>query len=165
MKLKLPNKRIAISLVAVLFAAGGAGTFALSKNQTPRKDVINKVSINKSTPVTSDEPVKTEAKATTAPSTPSQSVEPKSPPTNPSPTPEDNKAKIMDVISAYTVSRGGTANDVTAETMCFDRVFTNANLYSDYAALSSYPLLQQYLAGSFAFNGMTCIQTYFPTQP
>ncbi len=79
------------------------------------------------------------------------------------PTPEENKAKVMQRITDYAASRGWGENTIYAETTCFDRAINGSIGYGSYEDLldsSKFTMLQAYLNGKFMFDGTTCKQMW-----
>lgn len=159
------KKKILLGVaVSTLVFAGGASAYFVAngddkgnenksarveniKKEEPKKDVEEK-------PVENTETIATAQRqqTQTAQNTPSQPV---------APTPEENKAKIMSVITEYVKSKGGSQSAVLAQTTCFDQIFAGSNMYSDYDNMLNFPLVQKYLTGQFAFDGAgTCKQVH-----
>jgi len=145
MKLSLRKGLVIGAAAAIVIVGSGITVHALTSNTpAPKKSVASVQSTTE-----------TETPATTAPVDTTATQAPQQAETTPvtpaAPTPDENKAKIMGVITDYVNSTYGQGA-VYQSTTCFDRAFTSANLYGDYDSLVNFPLLKQFLAGQVVFG-------------
>lgn len=144
--MKNRTKIVLASTIAIITAVTVVGI--QQSNSQPANSTSPAVSIIQDTP-TASRIEDTQPTIQTAPTST------KAPAQETSPTPDENKAKIMSVITDY-ADRVKFPDMVTeAQTTCFDDIFVSNKMYDDYDSLINYPPMEKFLAGTEAFDGPT----------
>jgi hypothetical protein len=157
--MKLP-KKVYLAAAALLFVGGGVTATLLLKND-PKQVTLKQASTITSQPAEQAQDTTQTSEDTAPVQQTAQATETPAP--DPQPTPEENKAKVMQQITDYALTKGGSDNTVYAETTCFDRVISGSIGYASYDDLlnpDKFAMLQAYLDGKFMFDGTTCKQMW-----
>jgi len=153
-------------LVPALVITSGASAYVITKDgdNKDNKTALRIENVKKEEP--KKEEVETKPVEVAQPVAQPQSTQTQQAPVQQpvAPTPEENKAKIMAVITDYANSKGYGQSFIYANTTCFDRAFSGNNMYSNYESLVSFAPLQQYLDGTLRFDAVCKVQIV-PKQP
>lgn len=155
---------LGVGITTFVFASSASAYFITSSNEDTKPTSARVENVKKEEPKNVEEvskPVEETEKVNPHQLQPSEQI---ASPQQSNTSPEENKEKIMSVITNFAQSKGRGQSEVFAQTNCFDRAFTSGNLYGNYESLINYPSLQQYLNGTFRFDGGgTCKPIVYPT--
>jgi len=153
------KKMFLVGIASAVIFAGGFTIFFLTKSADhPPINTVRSVAAKQASPI--EESVISPNQSISEQAAPSAYVE--TPTSLAESIPMENKTKIMVIISDYAQSH---RKNVYAQTTCFDKAFTSANIYDDYSSLESFPLLQSYLSGLVYFRSTLCEIVALSTTP